>query len=1076
MRSSRTQSKDDFVENIVEPNDTGILCPDNRGTIWIKTKSSTTDNGTPIHASKFEIAHKVTNTAETQKTVIYKIGQSPHEKTYKDFLFEGLESGLGIYQFVSERTLDNKNRSNTAVVQLLEKELKKIKENSASPLKLGDRYTVQSFEIATQEPAVEGCRRYLLTVTDDNSPGKTITVPVTQAGLPFQDALLSAETIARASAILDQHKKLLPNPPNEPIHEHDPLILSQAGYGRNATLMTYRDVCLRIADGTVKNEDDIGKQVCKFVEDQREIRPGFVHSLPQVEQLVIALEKKLRERGGQPSQYARAQSSAIRPLLAAVTPTVKPTPVIRTSLANIDAMPVDGIAVGSNMTFDNQHFTDALATARTHAQSGGTASFTPVRELISRPLNKFPQGSQTPKYVLVTGLPPQHPRSTRPHLPEQVVKYVGKTLAAAVTSGLKSVGFSANLLAPTQSRKQGQLGIPFEQMTALAVAAVVRQERAPGTPISVDFQCTDVGQQAIVNDVIAQKKKFDEHQYYQALLRLPNNMPTPIPATALTDFGNSDKRASFAPIALKKRQDDTLQFDLATALPTHIPSSPVPFESWNEVPTTQAKWEEGDVVLAGEPPSDGIDAAGVMIRENDGRVWVVAPTGGFAGMKNTFPKGQTVDDDDPLVKWSPQATARKEAYEESGLQVKLTAFLCDYQGEKQKTRYYLAERIGGTPADVGWESQAVHLVPMNELRGMMTRPNNKRENQVLNLSRFNLSYDATGAFSRLEELLRSPGYDVDGPLFEDMAQEASEAMRYIGGQRKDRGIDLVPENQVLSRIDSRQPQKSTALRIPGATGSAPRYLHANRIELGVSRNYIAAQYPLGNSMPGRENRDDFWRATTDSKLLIPDVPIKEVSLIVDLTEPGEKKYDDSYAPVGEKPLELPTYELRSIPLQGANPHINESMIQIKPHKGGGTKEVQRMHFTAWPDKKAIEVDALIDLANQIVLNSKDKDTVLIHCSHGVGRTGTLITFLAASEKIETAIAAATRSNPDTKLSVSDFLAIVRDVLIKGRQARGEQFVATVQFPLIIKALLQQHFDSEIVDGMLSPKAIRASVA
>jgi hypothetical protein len=31
------------------------------------------------------------------------------------------------------------------------------------------------------------------------------------------------------------------------------------------------------------------------------------------------------------------------------------------------------------------------------------------------------------------------------------------------------------------------------------------------------------------------------------------------------------------------------------------------------------------------------------------------------------------------------------------------------------TRYYRAKRVGGDPTDMGWESQAVNLVPRKEL-------------------------------------------------------------------------------------------------------------------------------------------------------------------------------------------------------------------------------------------------------------------------------------------------------------------------------------------------------------------------
>ena len=39
------------------------------------------------------------------------------------------------------------------------------------------------------------------------------------------------------------------------------------------------------------------------------------------------------------------------------------------------------------------------------------------------------------------------------------------------------------------------------------------------------------------------------------------------------------------------------------------------------------------------------------------------------------------------------------------------------------TRYYRARRIGGSPASMGWESQAVHLVPKAQLAHYLTNKN-----------------------------------------------------------------------------------------------------------------------------------------------------------------------------------------------------------------------------------------------------------------------------------------------------------------------------------------------------------------
>jgi hypothetical protein len=50
---------------------------------------------------------------------------------------------------------------------------------------------------------------------------------------------------------------------------------------------------------------------------------------------------------------------------------------------------------------------------------------------------------------------------------------------------------------------------------------------------------------------------------------------------------------------------------------------------------------------------------------------------------------------------SSRANAIKECFEESGLQVELTGFLCDSVRSTSVTRYYTARRLGGSPADMG---------------------------------------------------------------------------------------------------------------------------------------------------------------------------------------------------------------------------------------------------------------------------------------------------------------------------------------------------------------------------------------
>ncbi|WP_291138921.1 NUDIX domain-containing protein [Hydrogenophaga sp.] len=159
-----------------------------------------------------------------------------------------------------------------------------------------------------------------------------------------------------------------------------------------------------------------------------------------------------------------------------------------------------------------------------------------------------------------------------------------------------------------------------------------------------------------------------------------------------------------------------------------VPNGPMPVtinglaaSTWSDRPHSPVEWE----ALAAsqsineppfEAPANYKRAAGVVTREPDGRVWLVAPSNAFGGYQATFPKG-TLDGK------SSQATALVETFEECGLHVRLVRHLIDTKRSVSYTRYYLAERLGGNPADMGWESQAVILAPASRLKALLNNPN-----------------------------------------------------------------------------------------------------------------------------------------------------------------------------------------------------------------------------------------------------------------------------------------------------------------------------------------------------------------
>lgn len=185
------------------------------------------------------------------------------------------------------------------------------------------------------------------------------------------------------------------------------------------------------------------------------------------------------------------------------------------------------------------------------------------------------------------------------------------------------------------------------------------------------------------------------------------------------------------PVLLKSpsRATPIASWNQVDAIATVTPGGQMPaslngvkFDHWHDVPTSHEAWNsvEGQCGFeepAFRPPHGKVPAAGVVVEEVDGRFWLVAPSNGFGRYLATFPKGRI----EGGVSW--QASAIREAYEEAGLKVRITGFLADSNRTQSYTRYYLAQRVGGNPALMGWESQAVHLVPRKALGEFLTHPN-----------------------------------------------------------------------------------------------------------------------------------------------------------------------------------------------------------------------------------------------------------------------------------------------------------------------------------------------------------------
>lgn len=158
------------------------------------------------------------------------------------------------------------------------------------------------------------------------------------------------------------------------------------------------------------------------------------------------------------------------------------------------------------------------------------------------------------------------------------------------------------------------------------------------------------------------------------------------------------------------------------------------------------------------------------------------------------------------------------------------------------------------------------------------------------------------------------------------------------------------------------------------------YVNANYI-IGYTyeREYIASQGPL----PGTVN--DFWRMTWE----------QSVTIIVMLTKCKEGNTDkcEHYWPdTVNEPKQYGDIVVNLISVSNMD-KFDINIFQVS--QGDYTRTIKHFHFLEWPDfSAAVDSTVVIDFIQTVRthITPEVKGPLLIHCSAGVGRTGTYITI------------------------------------------------------------------------------------
>nr|KAG5693255.1 hypothetical protein BaRGS_000837 [Batillaria attramentaria] len=120
----------------------------------------------------------------------------------------------------------------------------------------------------------------------------------------------------------------------------------------------------------------------------------------------------------------------------------------------------------------------------------------------------------------------------------------------------------------------------------------------------------------------------------------------------------------------------------------------------------------------------------------------------------------------------------------------------------------------------------------------------------------------------------------------------------------------------------------------------------------------------------------------------------QVVMLTNLIEDGKDKCEEYWPAAGK------TQTYGHVTVRGLEVEERADFV-IRPFtlkvKGAGERQVTQYHFNTWPDHGVPQASALVDFWRYVKARGNPRVPLIVHCSAGVGRTGTFIALDIASE-------------------------------------------------------------------------------
>uniref|UniRef100_A0A8C4IDY9 Protein-tyrosine-phosphatase n=1 Tax=Dicentrarchus labrax TaxID=13489 RepID=A0A8C4IDY9_DICLA len=221
--------------------------------------------------------------------------------------------------------------------------------------------------------------------------------------------------------------------------------------------------------------------------------------------------------------------------------------------------------------------------------------------------------------------------------------------------------------------------------------------------------------------------------------------------------------------------------------------------------------------------------------------------------------------------------------------------------------------------------------------------------------------------------------------FKEMSKDSAYKFSLQFEELKSVGLDLshdaadLPINRPKNRYTNILPYDFSRVKLISMhNDEGSDYINANYIPgYKHTKEYIATQGPLP------ETRNDFWKMVLQQKSPI----------VVMLTQCNERRRVkcDHYWPFTDEPV---MYGEISVEMLSESESPEWTIRKFRLGYADESQDVLHLNYTSWPDHGVPTVNAIESILQFVHIvrqqANRTKDPIIVHCSAGVGRTGTFI--------------------------------------------------------------------------------------